>query len=333
MGGVKDVYIDGEPESELGASFSQKLGRSLRWLLVVVVLLVISAVIFVYYNLSKLSVNPLDLRGLAETGGRTNILILGVGDPGHPGQNLSDTIMVLSINHSTHQVALISVPRDLRVAIPGKYTAKINAANVLGGPKLAEQTVADTLGIPINYYILTDFSGLRQAVDVVGGLDITVKDRLYDPEYPCANDQGTCGINILPGNYHMNGDMILQYTRCRKGTCGNDFGRAARQQAVIEKLEAKITQPKVFLNLGADAALLTTLRTYAKTDLSSNNLVSVGRDMKAASSPIQFVYSTAPGGLLKNSGGSDLVPAGGSYAAMQNVAQNIFTTTLPKPTN
>lgn len=312
-----------------GLTLGQKIKRTLLIIAVAILMLVIGVIIFVYYNLTKLSVNPLDFKGLAQSGGRTNILVLGDGDPGHPGQTLTDTMMVLSLNHATHQVAMISIPRDLRVAIPGKYTAKINAANALGGPTLAEQTVSNTLGIPINYYILTDFSGLKQAVDAVGGLDITVTDRLYDPEYPCANDQGNCGLDIEPGTYHMNGDKILEYTRCRKGTCGNDFGRAARQQDVIEKLEAKIAQPKVYLNLKTDTALLTTLRTYVKTDMSANDLISLGRGMKGVTNPIQFVYSTAPGGLLTSGGGSDLVPAGGSYSAMQSLAQNIFTVTLP----
>ena len=328
---MKDVIIDGQPESELGQTLGQKIVRFFRWLLVLVVLLVIAAVVFVGYNLSKLSVNPFDLNSLAQTNGRTNILVLGTDNPGYPGQGLTDTMMVLSINHSTHQVAMISVPRDLRVAIPGQYTTKINAANELGGPQLAEQTVADTLGIPIHYYILTDFTGLSQAVDDVGGLNVTVTSRLYDPEYPCANDQGNCGLDIEPGNYHMNGAMVLEYTRCRKGTCGNDFGRAARQQEIIQDLQTKLSQSHAYLNIGTDLALLTTLKTYAKTDLSTDNLVSVARSMKGVTNPIEFVYSTSPGGLLANGGGSDLVPIGGSFTAMQNIAQNIFTATLPKP--
>ena len=328
---MKEVYIDGQPETDQPRSFGRKLVRILKWLLLLVVLVVIAVVAFVWVNLSKLSVNPLDFSGLSQTSGRTNILILGDGDPGHPGQTLTDTMMVLSINHTTHQVAMISIPRDLRVAIPGKYTTKINAANALGGPALAEQTVANTLAIPIHYYILTDFSGLKQAVDAVGGLDITVKDRLADSEYPCDTGGGICPLDIEPGNYHMNGAMILEYTRCRKGTCGNDFGRAARQQEVIEKLEAKVSQPKVYLNIKTDTALLTTLTTYAKTNMSSNNLVSLGRSMKGVTNPIQFVYNTSPGGLLVSGGGSDLVPAGGSFTPMQNLAQNIFTVTLPAP--
>lgn len=312
-------------------TLGQKIKLGLGIFFGVIGLLLVAAVIFVWYNLSKLSVNPLDFNGLAQTNGRTNILILGVDDPGYPGQELSDTMLVLSIDHTTKQVAMISVPRDLRVAIPGKYTTKINAANQLGGPALAEQTVANTLGIPINYYILTNFRGLKQAVDAVGGLDVTVKTRLYDPEYPCANDKGSCGIDIQPGSYHMDGVKVLEYTRCRKGTCGNDFGRAARQQEIIKLLEAKVSQPKTYLNLKTDAALLTTLRSYAKTDLSSNDLVRLGYDMKRATKTINFVYSTANGGLLKNGGGSDLVPADGNYAAMQNLAQNIFTIQLPAP--
>jgi len=320
-----------EITQEPGRSLGQKIKLGLGIFFGIIGLFVIAAIIFVWYNLAKLSVNPLDFKGLAATNGRTNILILGVDDPGYPGQELTDTIMVLSIDHTTKQVAMISVPRDLRVPIPGYYSTKINDANALGGPGLAEQTVANTLGIPINYYILTDFSGLKQAVDAVGGLDVTVKDRLSDPSYPCANDKGSCGLDIEPGNYHMNGATVLEYTRCRKGTCGNDFGRAARQQQIVKLLEAKVAQPKVYLNIKTDAALLTTLRSYAKTDLSSNDLVQLGYDMKRSTQTIYFVYSTSPGGLLVDGGGSDLVPAGGNFSGMQSLAQNIFTVQLPPP--
>ncbi len=315
--------IDGVPEGE-PRSFGSKLKRFFLIFGLVLLGLLIAGGIFVWYNLAKLSLNPLDFGALAQTDGHTNVLILGVGDPGHAGQTLSDTMMVVSIDHTNKHVTMISLPRDLRVPIPGHGSAKINDANAFGGPTLAEQTVANVLGIPIHYYIETDFTGLKQAVDDVGGLDITVTERLYDPEYPCPGDRGVCGVDIKPGNYHMNGDMVLQYTRCRKGTCGNDFGRAARQQEVIQKLQDKIAHPGIYLNLKTDAALLTTLRTYAKTDLSANDLVGVGLAMHRATNTTKFVFSTSPGGFLTNGGGSDLAPIGGNFSPIQHYVQTLI---------
>lgn len=330
----QDIMIDGEPlEDQRSGGFWRGVRRFFKYFFIVLALALVTAIIFIWYNLSKLSINPLDLGSLAATGGRTNILVLGIGDPGHPGQNLSDTLMVISIDHISGKVALISLPRDLRVPIPGHYSAKINQANALGGPKLAEQTVANTLGMPINYYVKTDFSGLKNLVDDVGGLDITVTSRLSDPEYPCAdNENKVCGLDIEPGTYHMNGATVLEYTRCRKGTCGNDFGRAARQQDVIEKLQASIARPRVYLNPTTDAALLTTVRTYSQTDLSVGNMITVGRELHGAPQTIKFVFSTSPGGFLRDiPGSSDLGPTTGNFSAIQAYVQDIFS--QPASTN
>lgn len=301
--------------------------RAVKYALLAVLIIVLAAGGFLAYNLAKLSVNPLSLGSMAETDGRTNILVLGIGDPGHAGQNLSDTIMLISVDHRSHRVAMISIPRDLRVDIPGYGYAKINQANSDGGPQLAEQTVANTLGIPVHYYLKTDFSGLKDVVDAVGGIDVTVTQELYDPEYPCANNENkACGLDIKPGTYHMDGAQALEYTRCRKGTCGNDFGRAARQQEIITKLRDKVSQTSTYLNPQRDAAILTALRAHSQTDMSVNNLVQLALDMKGAQRTIRFVFNDGPGGLLTDAyGSSDLLPAGADFSAMQKLVQGIFT--------
>src|SRR5207244_10638311 len=119
--------------------------------------------------LAKAVLDPTQLKG--EGNGRVNILLLGVGGAGHDGPNLSDTIMVVSIDPKTKDVAMLSIPRDLYVKIPGHGYGKINAANVYGGPTLAARTVANVIGVPIHYYAVIDFSGFKQAVDSVGGGD------------------------------------------------------------------------------------------------------------------------------------------------------------------
>ncbi len=173
----------------------------------------------------------------------------------------------------------------------------------------------------------TDFTGLSNLVDDVGGLDITVTSRLSDPEYPCAGNEGkVCGLDLEPGSYHMNGATVLEYVRCRKGTCGNDFGRAARQQAVITKLRDAVARPRIYLNPKTDAAIISTVRRYIQTDLSINDMVTVAGEMHRAPATTNVVFSTAPGGLLTGiSGSSDLAPIGGSFAQIQARAQNIFS--------
>lgn len=289
---------------------------------------------FAIHTLRGVSSRPFGLAGLsADVNGRTNILILGKGDPGHAGQELSDSIMVVSFNKVTKQIATISIPRDTEANIPGYGYRKINNANALGGSGLATQTVSGLLNLPIDYTIVTNFTGLKQLVDAVGGLDIDVKEPLIDSEYPCAdNEYKACGIAIQPGLQHMDGARVLEYTRCRKGTCGNDFGRAARQQEVIGLVMAKLLQPRTWLNPISAAAVSNALRTGMDSDISGPNMIRLAWQWsRKQGDTIRWVMSTAPGGLLTSSGSStNLVPVGGDYTAIQQQAATIFTNP-PKP--
>ncbi len=307
----------------------KRVFRVLRWSLLLIVVAFLGYAAFLTQYVAKISTQPISFSGLStDDSGRTNILVLGVGDPGHAGQNLSDTMMVLSLNTKTKRAAQLSVPRDLRVDVPGYGVSKINAANAEGGPALAEQTVSNTLGIPINYYVLTDFTGLSDIVDAVGGINVNVTQELEDPEYPCANNQyKVCGLDIKPGEQHMDGALALEYVRCRKGTCGNDFGRAARQQEVLNLVRAKILTPQVLLNPMTMQKIASAVRNNVTTDLGSVQLAefAVGWQQAQKNNPVQFVYSTAPGGLLTDApDSSDLLPIGGNFSAMQQKAQTIL---------
>jgi LCP family protein required for cell wall assembly len=258
-------------------------------------------------------------------------LVLGVGDPGHSGEKLTDTLMLLSLNSTTKRMAQVSIPRDLRVNVPGHGYSKINAANVYGGVTVAEQTVSDTLGVPIDYYLKTNFSGLKDLVDAVGGIDVDVKQRLTDSEYPCDDNQyKVCGLDIKPGLQHMDGTLALQYVRCRKGTCGNDFGRAERQQEVLGLLRPKLTDWHLALNpmklkLVAEAA-----QKGISTDMGLIQLLQLANGWRESSDnqPVHLVLSTAPGGYLRSDpgGSSDLLPVGGNFSAVSKAVQGIFTT-------
>lgn len=330
-----DNYLRQIEEEEARRKY-QDGGRSpWRWvkrfflgLLAVLIIAAIAVGWFGFRTLNGVSSKPYDLSGLsADSAGRTNVLILGKGDPGHAGQELSDSIMVVNFNKQTKQVATISIPRDTEANIPGYGYRKINNANALGGSKLATQTVSDMLNIPIDYTIVTNFTGLRKLVDAVGGLDVDVKEALVDNEYPCAdNEYAVCGTNIQPGLQHMDGAKVLEYTRCRKGTCGNDFGRAERQQEIISLLMAKLVQPATWLNPLTAAAVSDALRTGLDSDISGPNMIRLALAWSRKSGdPIRWVMSTAPGGLLRSGGDGNLVPIDGDYSAIQQQAADIFT--------
>ncbi|MDB5178949.1 MAG: putative LytR family transcriptional protein [Patescibacteria group bacterium] len=311
-----------------GRSLGSKIGRVFVVLVLLIVLGAVGYGAYIASSVAKISTNPLQLTGLAsDLNGRTNVLVLGIGDPGHAAEKLSDTMMVVSLDAHSKKVTQISIPRDLRVDIPGYGKGKINSANAYGGTPLAEQVVSNTLGISIHYYVKTNFSGLRQMVDAVGGIDVNVKDRLYDPEYPCdANESKSCGLDIQPGLQHMDGTRALQYARCRKGTCGDDFGRAARQQEVLNLVRDKVVRWDVLLNPARLTPVVTAVHSGISTDMGAVQMLQFAQGWQAAkqNEPRNFVLSTSTEGLLRNGGGSDLVPVEGDFSAVQAKVQELL---------
>jgi len=215
-----------------------------------------------------------------EAEGRVNIVLLGVGDAAHAGSTLSDTMIVASVDPETKEVAMLSLPRDLYVPIPGRGYDKINAAHAYGelkkqgeGPNLAKEVVGNVLDVPIHYFVRADFTGFRKAIDTLGGVKVDVPVGLSDSEYPCDNDERrACGFSIKAGMQQMNGALALKYARCRKGTCGNDFGRASRQQQVLMAMREKALTLSTLSNPAKLASLIDTVGSHVRTDLGTEEL-------------------------------------------------------------
>jgi len=177
----------------------------------------------------------------------TTILILGVDQrPGDVGR--SDTIMLMRFDPKKHTITQLSIPRDMRVDIPGYGFNKINAAysaRVMssGGPSpdLTIKTVEQFAGVPINHIMLVDFTGLYRMVNAVGGIDV------YVPKTVSIVSSSGRTITYAKGWRHFNGLDALHYSRIRK--VDNDFFRMARQQSVVQALEKKIAQPGNFTRL------------------------------------------------------------------------------------
>ncbi|GAC1371376.1 MAG: hypothetical protein NVSMB39_5080 [Candidatus Saccharimonadales bacterium] len=274
-----------------------------------------------------------------EGDGRVNILIMGIGGQGHDGANLSDTMMVISIDPKTKDAAMLSVPRDLYVKIPatsktGIQYGKINSANAYGGPELAARVVSNVIGVPIHYYMVIDFSGFRQAIDAVGGVDINVPKAISDPEYPCDSENGQyCPFKISPGLQHMNGTVALRYSRSRKST--SDFDRAARQQLVIVALRQKAMQLSTLSNPVKLTALIDALGTHVKTDIQPNEVAKIAtlaKEVDPSKTPSKVLDTDSAGALLV--GGINIIPEAGyievpklgnfNYTDIQDMVKNIF---------
>ena len=301
-------------------------------LLVAGVVAGIAFAIFTLRNVVKVAPNffKLDQKLKGEDEGRVNVLLLGVGDPGHDGEGLADTNIVMSVDTRDKKVALISIPRDTRVKIPGYGYHKINNAHAYGDIPLAQRTAEDFLDIPIHYYVRANFTGLKEAVDAVGGIEVDNKQLLSDPEYPCDKNQWrSCGFKMLPGKQQVDGATALKYARCRKGTCGDDFGRASRQQEVITAIRAKALSLNTILNPAKITGLIQTAGNNVKTDMSVGEMMRLN-DLTKDTPNDQFinaVFSLEPNGFLKASpdGSSDLVPVDATLSSIQSFVKNIFT--------
>lgn len=277
------------------------------------------------------------LKGEGE--GRVNVLLLGTGDAGHAGEGLTDTIIVASIDPKTNDVVMLGIPRDLYVKIPGVGWDRINAAHALAeqqkpgsGPELTKKTVSDVINQPIHYFVKVDFTGLKQGVDSLGGVDINNTDNLNDPEYPCEKNEGRqCGFKLKAGDYHMDGALALKYARCRKGNCGDDFGRSKRQQGVVVAMRDKAMQLGNILNPTKVSELISIVGDHLRTDISIDEMkrmVELGRKVNS-NAIANKVLDAESEGLVKASNvgeASVVIPSAGigNYTAIRSFVRSLF---------
>lgn len=271
---------------------------------------------------------------------RINFLLMGIGGAGHDGALLTDTIMLGSIKLSTKEAALISIPRDLLVKIPGNGYQRINNASAYGdlnnyeggGSALAAKTVSETFGIPIHYWLRIDFQGFKKVIDELGGVDVEIEKNFTDNQYP-TNDYKIQTIAFEKGWEHMNGDRALQFARSRHGNNGegSDFARSKRQQKILTAVKNKLMSWKVFLNPNKLYKILDTVKDHTQTNLETREIpeiINIAKDVDFKNIK-NYVIDDSPGGLLKpattESGAFVLVPKSGDYSDLQYFGQNIFT--------
>ena len=241
--------------------------------------------------------------------GRFNVLIVGVGGANHPGGNLTDSIQVMSVDTLNKKVGMTSIPRDLYVNVPNYGYSKINGAYQIGeqkkageGAYLMRQVVGNVLGINISNFVLIDFAGAKQLVDVMGGIDVNVPNAIYDPYFPDDNTIGYSPFSIKAGQQHMNGVTALRYARSRETT--SDFDRSARQQIIIAALKKKALSAGTLANPAKVSGILDALGQHIKTDMQPDEIkkfISIYRDIPNESTTSQVLDTSAKLGLLTSS--------------------------------
>lgn len=266
---------------------------------------VFAAIGLLLWTSSKVDRQP--VANLDPADGQRNILIVGTdsrenlpegfeGNFGKFGGSRTDVIMLVHFIPG-ERAQILSLPRDLKVTIPGHETNRINAAFVFGGPDLLIDTVKLNLDLAVNNYVEIDFAGFAALVDAIGGVELTFDNPARDKK---------SGLDVEAGTQLLLGPQALAYARSRsyeelkdgawKGVGNNDIARTRRQQEVLLALFDQATSKGNALNLPSFAA---TVAEEITTDesLTVGVMVELGRailslrsqDLEAATLPVKIV--------------------------------------------
>jgi len=222
--------------------------------------------------------------------GTFNAVLLGIGGAGHSGGQLTDSIIVVSVNSKTNKATLISIPRDLWV----NGNRKINADVINVGYTGFESTLQGVTGLPINKYASIDFGGIIKLIDSLGGITVDVPKTFDDAFYPITGlENETCGktaeeiasfhqkysgfelekqftcryehLHFDKGQAKLDGATALKFARSRHGD--SDFGRSERQFAILKGVVKKLSTQSPYKSID-DA--YNSISKLLKSDLSLN---------------------------------------------------------------
>lgn len=278
--------------------------------------------------------------------GHTNILLVGVGGEGHDGADLTDSIIVASIDYDHKLVPMLSIPRDLYVKSEKlKSSERINAIYSLAksrynskiGLEELKNITGEIVGIPLDYVIKVDFAGFKKIVDSLEGVDVTVEKDIYDTEYPLEETGRYETFELSKGPQHLNGDLALKFARSRHGK-GNeigDFDRAKRQQQLLSAIKEKALHLNILTDAGKIKNLYDSIASSIETDLNLNEIIELAKIAKdfGKENVISRVLSDVNqecGGFLYApakelfSGASVLLPIGNNYDHLHRFTQLFF---------
>ena len=233
------------------------------------------------------NVDPSKLKG--EGDGRVNILLLGRGGEGHDGPDLTDTILVASVDPINKKASILSVPRDLyysntsnyrvnSVFAEAKYAALARKASATdadnAGFSAIEKVISDDLGIPIHYHVMVDFSGFEQAINTVGGVDLNVgKNGVVFEVLWDEITHRNYTLNVGEGAQHFDGQRALYYARSRHTSARGDFDRAQRQRALLIALKEKVLSLGTFSNPVKISGLLDAFGNHVQSNMSLSEVL------------------------------------------------------------
>ncbi|HEY5667541.1 MAG TPA: LCP family protein [Candidatus Saccharimonadales bacterium] len=258
------------------------------------------------------NVAPSLLKG--EGDGRVNIMLLGIGGDGHEGADLTDTIIIASIDPVNKKAALVSIPRDLWVTTP-YGSSKINAVYAYAkqrgqaqGKKAADaidygldqiqNELKTVTGITIHYRALVDFKAFEDAVNTVGGVDLNVTQETSVTDY--MYDEAThkpYTLKVTPGLQHFDGLRALMYARSRHTSARGDFDRSERQRLLIEAIVSKVASAGTYTNPVKLSSLMDNFGAHVDTDISIDDAIKMmrlGKQIGSSYDSIDLADPAAP---------------------------------------
>ncbi|NLL18808.1 MAG: LCP family protein, partial [Clostridia bacterium] len=198
---------------------------------------------------------------------RMNILLLGTDQRANEPAR-ADTVILAFLDLDSHDLKLLSIPRDTYVQIPGRGREKLAHANAYGGPKLTVETVEALLDVEIHRYVEINFEGFKEMIDTLGGIEMEVEKRMYYPEED---------IDLHPGKQRLNGYDALAYVRFRNDALG-DIGRINRQQKFLKELAEETLQFGTILKL---PELIREANQSIETNFSATEMLSLAKAARA----------------------------------------------------
>ncbi|MFC1478294.1 LCP family protein [Candidatus Margulisiibacteriota bacterium] len=198
----------------------------------------------------------------------------------------TDTIMVFKVHNQTRKVNIISLPRDSYVYVPQHGYDKINHAYAYGGMPMLQVTVEELLGMNIYRCIRLSLTDLRYIINVLGGVDLDVEQRMY-----YVDKAGGLYIDLQPGMQRLNSEQAMGYIRYRH-TMEGDIGRTRRQQKLIQAIFNEVSRP---LNIFKMPRIVTHLKKRIKTDLSLKEIIWLGAKIKTSYEHSQLFQTTLTG--------------------------------------
>ena len=216
--------------------------------------------------------------------GNSNFMILGSGGEEHEGADLTDSMIVVSVNHEDNSVSMLSIPRDMFIKDPEMGNFRINrvypsAISYHGGDtkKAAEHTkrvLEKMLGIQIHYWVTMNFDGFVEIIDALGGIEVLVEKAINDPYYPKDGTYLYEPFYIGAGIQHMDGATALKYARSRQTT--SDFDRSRRQQDIIHAAKERALQTRILFSREKISEIMQSLQNNIQTNISVREILTLG---------------------------------------------------------